>query len=130
MDNEALQEDVANAVEEAGPRPVLYKFTNAEQSHELDNLLAMFYMGVANNSIGIMQAWNLEKEREELILVGVQLDEDGKADCYPLAQCFSIEDSKKYLAPDGKGGFYDPRDLSAVAEAKEGMKSFTEAVVE
>jgi hypothetical protein len=121
--------EVAEPVE-TEVRPVLYKFTNAVESHELDDLLAMFYIGVANNTIGIMQAWNLEKEKEELILVGVELDAEGKADLYPLAHCLAVEDTRNYLSPDGKGGFYDPRDPGEVAAAKEGMKSFTESVVE
>ncbi len=120
----------ADSVQAVVPSPVLYKFTNQVESPELDDLLALFYRGIYANSVGIMQAHNLDTGEEELILVGVNLDEDGKADCYPLAVCLSVENTRKYLAPDGKGGFYDPRDPSDAAAAKENMKSYTDAVVE
>lgn len=116
--------------EETVAQPILYKFTNQAQSPALDDILAMFYIGVGGNTLGIMQAFNLVEEREELILVGVQLDEEGKADCYPLAKVLSAEDARNYLAPNGKGGFYDPMDPTDSAVAKEDMRSFTEAVVE
>lgn len=112
------------------PSPVLYKFTNHEQSSHLDDLLAMFYQGTYGNSLGIMTAFNLETGVEDIVLVGVVLDEDGKADCYPVAKVLSAEDVANYLAPDGVGGYYDPRNPTETAEAKENMRSFNDAVVE
>lgn len=109
--------------------PVLYKFTNHKESAALDNLLATFYVGVMGNSLGIMHAHNVETGEEEIILIGIELDADGKPDCYPLAKCFGAEEARLYLAPDGKGGFYDPRDPGETADAKENMRSFNEAVV-
>lgn len=107
---------------------VLYKFTNQEVSHDLDNILAMFYHGVHENQLGIMTAWNLALEKEELILVGVQLDENGKPDCYPLCRVLSSEDARVYLAPDGKGSYYDLANSAEVEEAKENMKAYADAV--
>ena len=112
------------------PSPVLYKFTNREQSPELDSLLAMFYQAVYTNTLGIMQAWNIAKDEEELILVGVQLDENGKTDLYPIATTLRAEDVPNYLAPNGKGGFYDPQNPTELAEAKEDMKPAAEAIVD
>lgn len=117
-----------NQTEAVVPSPVLYKFTNQEQSGHLDNLLAMFYQGVYGNTVGIMTAFNLEKQEEELILVGVMLDQDGKADCFPIAKILSAEDVRNYLAPNGKGGYYDPANPVEASEAKENMRSFNEAV--
>src|SRR5689334_21245891 len=111
MDNVATETTVA--------KPVLYKFTNQAESHELDNILAMFYMGTYENTLGIMQAFNLETGEQELILVGVMLDEDGKPDCYPLASVLNAEKARNYLAPDGKGKWYDPRNMTEASEAKE-----------
>lgn len=111
------------------PSPILYKFTNQEQSPELDNLLAMFYKGVYDNRIGIMTAWNTETEQEELILVGVELDENLKPDCYPLASVIKAEDVRKYLAPNGSGGYFNPRDIAEAQEAKDAMRPYDEAVV-
>ena len=110
--------------------PVLYKFTNQEESQYLDSLLAMFYQGVYDNQLGIMQAFNINTESEELILVGVAADDNGKPVCFPLAKVLAAEDVKNYLSPDGKGGWFDERDPSAAAEAREGMRSITEAIVE
>ena len=125
-----MENEVQEATDQAVvPSPVLYKFTNQEESSQLDNILAMFYQGIYGNTVGIMTAFNLEKGEEELVLVGVSLDEEGKADCYPIAKVLTAEEVSNYLAPNGKGGYYDPRNPSEVAEAKENMKSFNEAVV-
>lgn len=112
------------------PAPVLYKFTNQEHSGHLDDLLAMFYQGTYGNTLGIMTAFNIKEGKEEIILVGVVLDEEGKADCYPVAKVLAAEDVANYLAPDGKSGYYDLRNPSEVSEAKENMRSYSQAVVE
>lgn len=121
-------QDTADA--EQAFSPVLYKFTNQEESQYLDSLLAMFYQGVYDNQLGIMQAFNITTESEELILVGVAADDNGKPVCFPLAKVLAAEDVKNYLSPDGKGGWFDERDPSAAAEARESMRSITEAIVE
>lgn len=127
MTDSAFQtEDVQPAT---APSPILYKFTNEAESPWLDSLLAMYYKGAIDNTIGIMNAFNLETSEEELILVGVHLDENGKPDCYPLATVIKAEHVGKYLAPNGKGGFYDPRNPTEAAEAKEEMRSLEDAIV-
>lgn len=110
--------------------PILFKFTNKEESPWLDSVLAMFYDGVFRNRVGIMDAYNLESGEEETLLVGIELDEDGKADCFPLCKLLRAEDVKNYLSPDGKGGFYDQFDPRENAKAKEDMRPLEEAVVE
>ena len=109
---------------------ILYKFTNKEQSPQLDSILAMFYEGTNTNTIGIMDSWNLEKEQEELILVGVAADDNGKPVCFPLAVVLKAEDVRNYLAPDGKGGYFDPLNPAEAEAAREDMRSITEATVE
>lgn len=127
MTDSAFQvEDVQPA---AAPSPILYKFTNEAESPWLDSLLAMWYKGAYDNTIGIMNAFNLETSEEELILVGVHLDEDGKPECFPLASVIKAEHVGKYLAPNGKGGFFDPRNPTELAEAKEEMRSFEDSIV-
>jgi hypothetical protein len=111
-------------------KPTLYKFTNKAEAPHLDNLLAMFYQGVYDNTIGIMDSWNLTTEQEEMILVGVEADENGKAVCFPLARLLRAEEVPNFLAPDGKGEYFDPYDPKAASEAREGMKSIREATVE
>lgn len=110
--------------------PVLYKFTNQAESSHLDDLLAMFYRGVFGNSIGIMTAMNEHTKQEEVLLVGVVLDDEGKPDCFPIAKALSSEEVKLYSAPDGKGGYYNPLDPNEAEAVKEEMKPVEEAVVE
>lgn len=114
---------------ESGRAPILFKYTNKEDSPYLDSLLMMFYQGCADNRIGIMEAHNLETSEVEMILVGVELGEDGKTDCYPLARMLRAEDVKNFLAPDGKGGFYDPADPVEREAAREHQIPFVDAVV-
>ena len=110
--------------------PILYKFTNAAESHYLDSLLAMFYQGAFDNTIGIMDSFNLDTDEVETILVGVQADENGKPVCFPLAKLLKAEEVPQYLSPDGKGGYFDPMDQEASEAARENMKTIEEAVVE
>ena len=109
---------------------VLYKFTNKADTPYLDSLFQMYHHGAFTNRLGIMEAWNLETEREEIILVGVDIDEDGKPDCYPIARVLRAEDVGNYLAPNGKGGYFDPQNPSEVAEFKDSVRSYDEALVD
>lgn len=111
-------------------QPILFKFTNKEESPWLDSVLAMFYDGVFRNRVGIMDAWNLETEQEETVLVGIELDENGKPDCFPLAKLMRAEDVKNFLSPDGKGGYYDQFDPRENEKVKEDMLPLEEAVVD
>lgn len=123
---EAVEENVIRVP----ANPVMYKFTNKEESPYLDSLMMMFYQGCYSNTIGIMESHNLKTGEVEMILVGVELDAEGKADCYPLAVLLRAEDVPNYLSPDGKGGFYDQNDPVENAINKENQRSFTDAVVE
>lgn len=114
--------------EEQGYAPILYKFTNQKQAPELEALLAMFYTGAYENRLGIMQAKNVSTDQEELVLVGVSLDADGKTDCYPLARLLRAEEVGSYRSPDGKGGWFDPLDVEEATSAKADMKPASESV--
>lgn len=111
------------------PTPVLYKFTNAAESPWLDSLLSMFYNGTATNTIGIMDGWNVKTQEPELVIVGVQVDAEGKCDLWPLATVIPAEKTSHYLAPDGKGDYYDPRNHAEAQLVKDGMRSYDEAIV-
>lgn len=126
--NTEVREDQNSA--EAKRDVILYKFTNREESPHLDNILAMFYTGCNENTVGIMESWDLELEEEALILVGVQADENGKPVCFPLAKVLKAEDVRNYLSPNGKGGYFDPLNPAEADAAREEMKSITEATVE
>lgn len=109
---------------------VLFKFSNKESTPYLDSLFAMFHHGAFSNSIGIMDAWNLSTEQEEVILVGVEIDADGKPDCYPIAKILRAEDIGNYLAPNGKGGYFDPQNPAEVAEFKETVRSYSDSLAD
>lgn len=113
---------------EDGYAPILYKFTNQEQAPELEALLAMFYTGAYENRLGIMQAKNVDLGQEELLLVGISLDADGKTDCYPLARLLKAEEVVSYRSPNGKGGWFDPLDPEEASAAKADMKPVAESV--
>lgn len=82
-----------------------YKFTNKEDSPYLDTILTMFYHAAMNAKIGIMEGKDATTDKEVLLLVGVNTNEAGEVECYPLARCLPAEEVRDYLQPDGKGGF-------------------------
>lgn len=106
--------------------PILYVFSNREHAPELEALLGMFLRGAAEDRIGIMQALNVTTKEEEIILVGVDLDENNKTECFPIAKLLRAEDAPSYRSPDGKGGYFNPLDPEEVESAKKGMKAVHE----
>jgi hypothetical protein len=83
----------------------LYTFANHNPAPELESLLAMFYKGAVDNRLGIMQAKNTVTDEEQLLLVGVTVEE-GNTQCYPLCVLLKAEDVPNYRAPDGNGGWF------------------------
>jgi hypothetical protein len=69
--------------------------------------LELFYKGAAENTIGWMDALNTDTGNVEPLLVGIDIDpETGETQTFPIARIFgSYDESKGYLAPDGKGGW-------------------------
>ena len=122
------QRETENSLDhsESGFSPVLYQFTNSGVNPNLDSVLAMFYEGILSNRIGIMESHNLDSGNVELILVGVEADENDKPVCYPLCKILRSEDVSRYLAPDGKGGFFDMLDPVASAEVRDAMQPLTQ----
>lgn len=116
--------------EAEGFSPILYTFANRQPAPELESLLAMFYTAVVNNTLGVMQALNSETGSEEVILVGVGVDAEGKTQCYPVARVMSMEDTFKFRAPDGKGGFYDPQNPEELKAVQDEMKPVDESLID
>lgn len=98
-------EAVEDVQAEQATEVVLYTFSNRSPAPELDQILYVFYTGVWNNKLGIMQAMNAETGQEELLLVGVEPVEGEEPNIYPLCTMLKAEDVVKYHAPDGKGGW-------------------------
>lgn len=82
-------------------------FTNTMQDEAAYQVLQMFYKGAVSNEIGMMRALNNDTHEEELLLVGMTINENGGIDTYPLARCLNHTELDKYFSPDGLGGWYD-----------------------
>lgn len=115
---------------EEGVAPILYTFANRSPAPELESLLSMFYYSAFDNTLGIMQALNSETGEEEVLLVGVNVDDNGKTECFPLARLLSAEEVEKYRAPDGEGGFYDLTDSEAAQAVRDSMKPVDESLID
>lgn len=81
-------------------------FANNPGDPKLQALLSMFYSGVLQNTVGVMLAKNKDTGAEELVLVGVNVTADG-TETYPIAKILGPEDVTKFVAPDGKGGWFE-----------------------
>lgn len=86
---------------------IMYLYTNEGNDAPAQSFLGMFYEGVLQNTLGIMRALNVETDKTELLLVGVNIDSNG-SEVYPLARILTPEDLGRYKSPDGKGGWFDP----------------------
>lgn len=84
-----------------------YIFSNDLSDVRLPGLLDMFYRGVLTNTIGLMVAKDVELDIDALLLVGLEQNEDGGVDTYPLARILDPAELKRYRSPDGTGGYFD-----------------------
>lgn len=102
-----MSDEVQTPKDENEGKIALLTFTNnkaPENMGQLQGLLQMVIHTVFTGRLAIMQAKNSETGDEELILVGVDQNEQGVS-CYPLFTPIRAEDVAKYLAPDGQGGW-------------------------
>lgn len=113
-----------------GVAPILYVFANRTPAPELESLLAMIYSAAYDNTLGVMQALNSETNAEEVVLVGVAVDEAGKTACFPLASLLAVEDVPKYRAPTGQGSWYDPADEEATKAVQDSMKAIDDSLTD
>lgn len=81
----------------------LFIFSNDPAEPGTIELLKMFYQGAFENTIGISRCKNINNGKIESLIVGV----DKGGGFYPLAKVIDPQEAKTYLAPDGKGGFFD-----------------------
>lgn len=105
--------DILTAIEEVrgdeeNMGVIAYMFSNDRKNgaKRLQPFLDMFYSGVYQNTIGVMEAKNSETGEVELVLVGLQhVGEDTLT--FPIAKILDHSTSQVYLSPDGKGGWID-----------------------
>ena len=91
------------------PEINLYVFSNTPKDEAAFQLLQLFYRGSFENSIGISRMKNTDTGVEELVLVGVAKDEEGKPQLFPLAVALNPTTVKPFVSPDGLGGWFEPR---------------------
>lgn len=108
-------------MENAEKEVMLYVQTNNLADPAPYELLKMFYKGVYDNTIGLMEALNEETGGLEYLLVGLQPNEESKAvGAIPIARVFfGPEETYHYSAPDGKGGYSRDDDKGVEADVSE-----------
>lgn len=84
----------------------MFLLTN-DLNPEKENLLRMFYRGVASGQIAYADLKNVRTEEVIPMLVGLELDKNGKViGAMPIARLSSGEEmDDDYLFPDGQGGY-------------------------
>lgn len=82
-------------------------FSNDKKNPAPMGLLNMFYSGVFSNTLGIMVAKDSETGDIVSVLVGLSKDGNGEPAIYPIARILGDSESKRYLPPDGNGGYID-----------------------
>jgi len=88
-------------MEEKGLRPFIYM--NDKTNPAPAFLLDAYYRNTFANRIGVMVAKNVETGQEELLLVGIELGEDGSEGAFPLARVLGPEAYDMYAIPTGEG---------------------------
>jgi hypothetical protein len=83
---------------------VLHVLSNTPEQWKYD-LLQMLLEGALSNQIGYMDAKHAVTGEMHRLLVGLELDLNGKINAYPIARLLDTEEATTYLAPDGRGNF-------------------------
>lgn len=100
-----MTDELAKEAPDQEGQIALLTFTNDKSPENmglLQGLLKMVIHTCFTGRLAIMQAKNAETGDVEIILVGVDQNENGVA-CYPLFTPIKAEDVPKYLAPNGSG---------------------------
>ena len=88
-------------MQEKGLRAFLYM--NDKTNPAPAFLLDAYYRNTFANRIGVMVAKNIKTGAEELLLVGIELGEDGSEGAFPLAKVLGPEAYEDYAIPTGEG---------------------------
>lgn len=82
-------------------------FANDKNNPAPFGLLNMFYSGAFTNTLGIMVAKDSETGDIVSVIVGLSKGENGEPEVYPVARILGEADVRRYLPPDGNGGYVD-----------------------
>lgn len=80
-------------------------FTNDKTNPFIRQQFHIWMQSSYANLVGVMHAKHKDTDEIETLLVGVEVQEDGKLITYPLAKILKPEEQDRYLAPDGEGGY-------------------------
>lgn len=101
------------------PGIIAYLFSNdPKQAGTLLPTIRMFYNGVYENTVGIMEARNDVTEEIEIVLVGVKHEEDGSTTVVPLAKILTAEEAGDLSCPDSQGGWINTKEQWAESDEK------------
>lgn len=92
--------DIAKAEHPNGIEMTEWVFSDDAKNPAPFMLFHAFYDGVFANKIGIMQATHTETGEKAMLIVGVEVTEEGTA-LYPLARILESEEVLKYEGPSG-----------------------------
>lgn len=87
-------------MQEKGLRAFLYM--NDKTNPGPAFLLDAYYRNTFANRIGVMVAKNVTNGQEELLLVGIEIGEDGSEGAFPLAKILGPEAYETYAIPTGE----------------------------
>lgn len=88
-------------MQEKGLRAYIYM--NDQTNPAPAFLLDAYYRNTFANKVGVMVAKNVITGNEELILVGIEIGEDGSEGAFPLARVLGPEAYETYAIPTGAG---------------------------
>ena len=86
-------------MEEKGLRSYIYM--NDKTNPAPAFLLDAYYRNTFANRIGVMVAKNVKTGEEELLLVGIEIGEDGSEGAFPLARVLGPDAYETYAIPMG-----------------------------
>lgn len=92
--------------------PIVLNVLSNDPSEYKYSLLQMFYDGAFLNQIGYMDAKHKTTGEIHRVLVGMQPNDKGSVDAFPIARLLEADEVQQYLAPDSKGGYgeYTPEE--------------------
>lgn len=92
--------DIPKAEHPKGIEMTEWVFTDDDKNPAPFMLFHAFYDGVFANKIGIMQATHKDSGNKAMLIVGVEVTDEGTA-LYPLARILESEEVLKYEGPSG-----------------------------
>lgn len=105
---EILPTAEATKVEHPEHREVIeWLFTNDKTNPAAINIFRIFHQVTYANSLGVMHAKKKDSDEIVTLLVGVDIQDDGSIQTWPLAKVLTPEEQNSFVSPDGEGGWLE-----------------------